>query len=342
MKKTGLLRAAICLTGIPLMLLAACSTTTLSRDASLPFADNARYIGSTSCLECHEEATRDVAMTVHGRLATFEYAANAVQDSLCESCHGPGSVHVDSMDPADIVNPATQPAAQASAICQQCHTDGALMNWGGSTHDINGLACTECHSGHGLQDAGASRDRLGYEHKLSKKALLKVSEPELCYTCHASVRAQNNMPNHHPVKEGKMSCSDCHNAHGSQTRPLLNTDERKNELCLQCHTEKSGPFAFEHAPVVEDCTICHAPHGAISDNLLHQNEPFLCLQCHELHFHTNFRANDTMDGVNSAGIPDEHSMQKAMMTRCSQCHSKVHGSDLPSLYTTGGGSRLTR
>ena len=31
---------------------------------------------------------------------------------------------------------------------------------------------------------------------------------------------------------------------------------------------------------------CHDPHGAMVNNMLKQNEPFLCLQCHEMHFHS--------------------------------------------------------
>ena len=44
--------------------------------------------------------------------------------------------------------------------------------------------------------------------------------------------------------------------------------------------------AFEHEPVFEGCDGCHAPHGAVANNLLVQNEPFLCLQCHQPHFHS--------------------------------------------------------
>ena len=77
-----------------------------------------------------------------------------------------------------------------------------------------------------------------------------------------------------------MSCADCHNPHGE-----LTTHERTNDLCLSCHSRYQGPFVFGHAPVEDDCTICHDPHGSVANNLLVQNEPFLCLQCHEGHFH---------------------------------------------------------
>ena len=49
---------------------------------------------------------------------------------------------------------------------------------------------------------------------------------------------------------------------------------------------------FEHAPVTESCLTCHRPHGTVANNLLKQGEPFLCLQCHEMHFH-NARLSPT-------------------------------------------------
>ena len=130
--------------------------------------------------------------------------------------------------------------------------------------------------------------------------------------------------------------------------PLLRTDETLNELCYKCHADKEGPFAFEHAPVVENCTICHDPHGSVADNLLKQNQPYLCLQCHGMHFHSAIKPDTVWlqahgaSGAPIATAPEEHSMQMIMTTRCTECHPSIHGSDLPSLAAPGGGSRLTR
>jgi DmsE family decaheme c-type cytochrome len=312
-------------------------------DAKVPEFDGASLVGSGACQDCHEGVSKEFEHNVHNFLADFEYVANDVEAKGCESCHGSASQHIEDGDTNKILCFNSLNAAQISSICLNCHTEGDTMEWNHSTHAAYGLGCSDCHIVHGKND---------------NQAMLIKPQDELCFSCHQDVRAKMYMPNHHPVKEGKMSCNDCHNPHGSQTRPMLRTDERKNELCLTCHMEQSGPFAFEHAPVMEDCTICHSPHGTVSDNLLKQNEPFLCLQCHELHFHTNFRPNtdalaeyaeagipgaqSTLNTILNSGIDDKHAMQMAMMTRCSQCHPSVHGSDLPSLYTPGGGSRLTR
>ena len=70
-----------------------------------------------------------------------------------------------------------------------------------------------------------------------------------------------------PMLEGKMSCSSCHNPHGSIT-PALLKEPSLNDTCFTCHAEKRGPFLWEHAPVVESCTNCHDPHGSNHDKML--------------------------------------------------------------------------
>lgn len=138
-----------------------------------------------------------------------------------------------------------------------------------------------------------------------------------------------------------MSCGDCHNPHGE-----LLTDERSNDLCLNCHTRYQGPFVFGHAPVEDDCTICHDPHGSVANNLLVQNEPFLCLQCHEGHFHILRKSATAPTGAASQALVDalnphgSEGFQTSFGTKCTTCHKVVHGSDNASQPLTGHG--LTR
>ena len=78
--------------------------------------------------------------------------------------------------------------------------DLARANIRRSEHTLNDVACTSCHSIH---------------HSPTPKYLLAKKQNEMCYTCHATVRAQFSMPSKHRVNEGFMQCSDCHNPHGS-------------------------------------------------------------------------------------------------------------------------------
>ncbi len=364
-------------------LLGACSNVNVRKESAsraLPkFPAGATYVGNEKCLECHgdlgEKFKKD---NVHAKLADWETSPFGVKPG-CESCHGPGSKHAESGDPSLIVNPAKISGVEASTLCIQCHKDGETAMWHGSRHDLEGVACTSCHTMHGETKG---RDVLGYRKSFTKESYLKKTEPELCFDCHKDIMAQTRMPNHHPVKEGKMTCSECHNPHGTTVDKMVRASMDKNELCLKCHQEKGGPYVFEHAPVNEDCTICHNPHGTVANNLLKQNEPFICLQCHSMHFHAGFTPA-TNRILSTAGItdpsilaicpsttslpsgvwcrdengvvyrvlgsnyvpivssPHSYSMAKAMNTKCTRCHSSIHGSDLPSLTVTGGGSRMT-
>lgn len=313
-----------------LLILAACTTGAIrEKMLSLPVIEGASYMGQDTCLGCHEDKGESFALNVHGRLADFEMMG---AEKGCESCHGPGSLHVEGDgDTSRILRPAELTATETGAICAKCHSNGKLMDWTHSEHALADLSCTECHSVHAEEPL---------------KANLKQEDPELCYSCHQEMMAKSNFPSHHPIKEGKMSCGDCHNPHGE-----LNTHERTNDLCLNCHTRYQGPFVFGHAPVEDDCTICHDPHGSVANNMLVQNEPFLCLQCHEGHFHllrqsaqapgsptgTIATTPEITDAANPHGT---EGFQTSFGTKCSTCHKVVHGSDFPSQPLSGGG--LTR
>ncbi|MDY0189911.1 MAG: GSU2203 family decaheme c-type cytochrome [Desulfuromonas sp.] len=330
---------------LPLLLvLGACATGTIREKVlTLPVIEGATYVGQETCLECHDDMAGDnfakstggegFAKTIHGRLADWEYMG---AEKGCESCHGPGSQHVDNDgDPCFILRPAEMNADDSSAICEKCHTDGKLMDYNHSAHLLSDVGCLDCHS----------------VHMAEAKNSLKAEDPELCFTCHKEEQAKTHFPSSHPLEAGKMNCSSCHNAHGA-TGESLNTDERLNDLCLNCHTRYQGPFVFGHAPVEDDCTICHDPHGSVANNLLVQNEPFLCLQCHEGHFHmlreSNYTATDASDEATIAGqtyadlvnVNGHEGFQMSFGTKCTTCHKVVHGSDYPSQPLTGSG--LTR
>src|SRR5204862_2305370 len=118
----------------------------------------------------------------------------------------------------------------------------------------------------------------------------KIAQAEVCVTCHKVQREQVNRPSRHPIWEGKILCSDCHNPHGSAGEKLLVRDN-VNETCYQCHMEKRGPFVRNHEPVQENCALCHNPHGSTLPNLLKVRSPFLCQQCHEPTSHRGTVAN---------------------------------------------------
>ncbi|MBI3316994.1 MAG: hypothetical protein HYZ85_03190 [Candidatus Omnitrophica bacterium] len=107
------------------------------------------------------------------------------------------------------------------------------------------------------------------------------TNPSSCFTCHTDKKFQFQLPSHHPVLEGKMSCSDCHSAHGADVRPWSATTlSGINEACLHCHKEQKGPFVWEHEAVREGCTTCHQVHGSLHAKMLVARDNMLCLRCH--------------------------------------------------------------
>lgn len=272
----------------------------------------------SACADCHEELVTHFTRTTHARLKSWEVGGAEVG---CAACHGDPTQHLESGKTEGLLRFAVDPTTD-SAACLTCHARRSAGEWLASAH-AQDLACTSCHSIHGAQ------------------------RPEsTCASCHHDVQALMSAPSHHPVREGKMTCASCHNVHSGNPAALA-TSERTNDLCFTCHQAQQGPFIFQHAPVEEDCTICHNPHGSVANNLLVANEPFLCLQCHEFHFHTGFRTVDTQGTVIVGGKPypnvqGRYGYIQAFGTRCTQCHIRVHGTDLPSNTVPGQGANLTR
>jgi len=156
----------------------------------------------------------------------------------------------------------------------------------------------------------------------------KRTQPEICFTCHKEQRAQIDRPSHHPIPEGKMSCSDCHNPHGSIGPKLMKRDS-VNETCYSCHMEKRGPFVHDHQPVSEDCSICHNPHGTTAESMLKTRAPFLCQSCHTPHSPVQpSLTGQTTPSLNSLGWWNGAAITQGR--GCLNCHNQIHGSNNPS------------
>lgn len=279
--------------------------------------------GDDLCAGCHEEVVAAFTATAHGTYL----AERSASGGTCQSCHGSGEQHLEAGDPEKILNPAKRDQFVGSDPCLSCHTGPEFDEWSSSRHHSDDVRCASCHKVH--QPAST---------------MTPLQSPDMCYSCHAEVKAAATMPSHHPIAEGKIACVDCHNPHGGPAR--LTQENTGRDLCFSCHAEKEGPFVFEHAPVSEDCMVCHNPHGTVADNLLKQSEPTLCLSCHAMHFHATAEGVDGPFTVplNSSrnGVSTPDGWKVGMLTKCTQCHNAVHGTDLPSQTTSTGGNALTR
>jgi DmsE family decaheme c-type cytochrome len=228
----------------------------------------------------------------------------------CTTCH----------DPHGKIRPETR-----TDLCLSCHGNSSpTMAWPSCTHARYGVACADCHNPHPSSKVVPVANIQHTNIRRPPRTPMAVDEPHVCYKCHSDIYAKNAMPSHHPIKEGKMVCSDCHDSHGQAQGNLK--EPTVNMVCYKCHAELQGPFAYEHPPVTENCGICHEPHGTVTNNLLKQPTSFLCLRCHSGH--------RTVPG-HPGGAPNQDvaahtSLQRAFYTDCTQCHSQIHGSDVPS------------
>jgi DmsE family decaheme c-type cytochrome len=132
----------------------------------------------------------------------------------------------------------------------------------------------------------------------------------MCFSCHNETKADFEKPFRHRVREGLVTCSDCHNVHGTTTEKQLRNTSSQEAACLKCHSDLRGPFVFEHEPVkVEGCSTCHTPHGSTNPRLLETARVnSLCQQCHQNFYN---------------GPHPQNTKSQA----CTLCHVAVHGSN---------------
>lgn len=274
------------------------------------------------CLDCHDETAKYPVLPI---LAT-RHAVKAdertplAQQHECQTCHGPSAAHIDDDTvPTAIAFGPKAPAGPQNAQCLKCHQGGKRMNWQGSIHATSEVACASCHKIHVKEDPVMVVDRR------PDTPIRRPGQLAVCLQCHMEKRAEIQKSSAHPLRDGLIQCSDCHDPHGS-IGPTNLVKPTVNETCYTCHAEKRGPFLWEHAPVSEDCLNCHNPHGSNHPTLLKSRYPQLCEQCHIIAHHPS----DDYDGPDysnavAGGVPV---IDRRVGSRgCLNCHTEVHGSN---------------
>ena len=239
------------------LILISCTTTGRTMMAP-PFIAGATFLGSESCDQCHEKITKDFRTADHARLMAKGKKAG---DMGCESCHGPGSKHVESGGASGtIVNPRRDPQT-----CFQCHVDKKAEFMLPYSHPVlpnkmTGIAgkmsCGDCHDPHkGDAIKGGGTQLHG--------------KNETCHECH---KAQSGpfIFAHDATKEG---CVSCHSPHGSLNQKMLT--QRNNTLCLKCHFDSHTGIAGAMGP-----SGTHAPTTGTNFSRINQGTCWSA-GCHE-------------------------------------------------------------
>jgi DmsE family decaheme c-type cytochrome len=264
-------------------------------------------VDTTACLTCHDPAAAGMKHTPH---ASLEQSCVSCHDAAKAAEHMNGQLEGNTAVPGPSVK--KQSAEKIDATCLTCHDKGHQANFSGGVHERRNVSCASCHSVHAP--------------KSPKAQLQQATQSETCFTCHQTIRGKSLRTSHHPIREGRMECSSCHEPHDS-TSPKMVDAAYVNEKCLECHTEKRGPFLWEHAPVRENCLNCHDPHGSNHDKMLVAKQPFLCQRCHlsTRHPGTLYDARNSTAGATVAAVSN-----RAAEHSCRNCHIAVHGSNAPS------------
>jgi len=290
------------------------------------------YIDEAACVECHREPHGGFERSPHA--AYVMNSKDPVDRRGCQGCHGPGGPHVANLEePADILKHVlsytkSRPMDAAQG-CLRCHEDTmTAAHWRRTSHAHADVTCSSCHQIHQPTEAqkrqqeAKNRARLArpplFVAAVESRRLLKGgSEAALCATCHAKEVSEFRHNFHHPVPEGRLACSDCHEIHprreteraaAAHTRVRAGSPGAwtETENCATCHAQTAGPFVFEHDVAGEGCGECHRPHGSHNPKLLSTFSRGLCAQCH----------TDKL----AAHFPGRTCWQ-------SGCHVAVHGSN---------------
>lgn len=287
---------------VPLSLLLLSFSQAIGATASTQEADPSKgFIGAETCQECHESQYASYAKSVHFQ----KYVKGPQSQDACETCHGAGAKHVEKgggrgVDIFTFDKDPSRSADEMSRVCLTCHSSKANMtNWDMGQHKRNDVACTSCHSMH----SGNS----------------KPDQLTVCFGCHRDTKAQVSKQSRHPILEGKVKCSDCHNVHGTLSRGMIKA-ETPNLLCYTCHVDKRGPFIWVHPPAEENCLICHTPHGSRHENLFAERINVICQDCHDDRSHHGAAYDAT------SGFGGDNESNRFVARGCVECHHTMHGS----------------
>lgn len=248
---------------------------------------------NTMCADCH---STNLKKGYDPETDTFNTTWSEI-DVNCESCHGPGSLHVEWAELPEMARPQTgnyELVAQTSNL---------------TSKDYIEKICARCHS---------RRTQLG-DHMHSHEGLLDTFIPTILqediYFPDGQIMGEVYVYGsfiQSKMYKNDISCRDCHDAHSLQ----LLEGSNPNDMCFKCHSgdiydqyqhhfhkskgEKAEPLKFANGDIVPvgkgaECIECHMVGRLYMGNDLRHDHSFriprpdlsiklktpnACTQCH--------------------------------------------------------------
>ena len=163
--------------------------------------------GTESCLLCHSgEKMRAIAASPHG---DAEIQGSPATAQGCESCHGPGSIHISRAHGGKGFPPLTRfdrrsshsPRDEQLHACLSCHADESVAEkqivFIGSAHDRPNINCSTCHTAHTESDPISNKE----------------NQDKTCGRCHRRDIREHPRFEEKSINFDALSCSTCHDVH---------------------------------------------------------------------------------------------------------------------------------
>jgi predicted CXXCH cytochrome family protein len=322
------------------------TVTIMAGDDKTPPKGYSLQYGHTSvedgCGECHRMEANEQGV------ATLQLVEPT--ETLCNWCH------YQTGNPKKKEGPlSTHPPAKEGK-CLACHTPHADTRPRLLKAEPAKL-CPTCHQKlyedlkvkpyvHGPLNVG-SCDTCHVNHASPQPFLLKAPEPDVCASCHGGMDLFTKpkvvgASTHLGIKQG--TCHDCHSGHSSNNPKLMK--KIVNNLCIDCHPEKTHNFHEEKGFSIYICGRCHDIHNPDTSHLVVNESKKLCETCHpmvgsgefvhkvlldkncfECHgFHEAPYGKTQSETCYRCHAPDEgflakHPVQMTPAVRCTTCHS---------------------
>lgn len=166
--------------------------------------------GTESCLRCHSgDKIKAIQASPHG---DGDNPHSPAAQHGCETCHGPGSIHISRAHGGRGFPPLTSfgrgssssPREEQLGACLQCHSGNEAgvedIGFVGSAHDRRTINCSTCHKAH--VDPDPMRDR--------------AQQATTCYRCHRRQKEEHPRFEDKAIDFDTLSCWTCHDVHAVQ------------------------------------------------------------------------------------------------------------------------------